>query len=208
MTYSAAPRLRISGDNPFAHAAFDAGHLPSTPTEAELVFDPQEKVRPGQICAGFGCSLQDLDSLRDNLAFALLPLPGGTYGVQASDQLAYTIVELLAAEIGAPLVPIPPAAYDQLLLALSFAGFAGVVRQEARDCLQQVFGNDQIVEEILAQDFPQRPLPIADLERALATIDSPGLARDFLALVNHSAAYFDDRDIELWATITQPESYD
>lgn len=206
--FGSAPRLRIAGDNPFVHAAVECGHTATDEQAAELVFDPTHPVRPGQIAAGFDRDLASLEDLRDNLAFVLIPLPDGSYGVQASDQLAYTIVELLAAEIGVAIVPLTTSSYERLMLALSFVGFAGVLRQEARDYLFEVFGNEQVVNDLLAQDYPRPPLPVSQVQRALDSLESPGEKRDFVSLVAHSAAYFDQRDVELWAATVIPSGFD
>lgn len=202
------PRMRIAGDNPFVDAVVAVGHQRVAPEAAELVFNPTQPVLPGQICAGYGCPLAEIVPFADGLAFSIIPLPGNSYGVQASDQLSMTIVELLAAEAGVGMVPVPPARYNELMLALSFTGFAGVLRQEARQTLQQVLGNDAVVQEIMDAAVLQPPLPIPDLERALSSIDAPGRARDFLALVEHSAAFFDQRDTEIWAATATSRSHE
>lgn len=196
------PRMRISGDNDLVRALLDHGHVLAEASEAELIFDPTQLVRRGQIVAHLGhATLADLDAYSSGHAFVLTELMPRIYAVTASDDLAAVVAELLMSELGARVIHVPESQRERLTAGLAYAGFIGQVRTEACNLLTEALGNAHQADEVVEQltDVLAPPLDVAALERGYHAIDSVGTKRLYAQLARRSGEVFHNDDVELWA---------
>lgn len=196
------PRMRISGENELVQALLEHGHVLVEASEAELIFDPTQLVRRGQIVAHLGhATLADLDAYSSGHAFVLTELMPQVYAVTASDELAGMVAELLIGELGGRVVHVPESQRDRLTAGLAYAGFIGQVRSEARNLLTEALGNAHHADEVVEQltDAVAPPLNVAALERGYHAIDSVGTKRLYAQLARRSGEVFHNNDVELWA---------
>ncbi|AWB82642.1 hypothetical protein C3B44_10095 [Corynebacterium yudongzhengii] len=160
--------------------------------------------RRGQIfvhtALSYGAQILDPLETTGAVVAALAPLAGEIWVIDALDELGSTIIELLAAELGLRVFPVPDSRRQRLLAGLSFARFAEAARNDAASMLLEALGNEKAACDIARGVVSAGALPGVDkLSAQHAAMADPGLARSFVDLARRTAEQTGADDIELWA---------
>ncbi|MBC3185706.1 hypothetical protein H7347_03810 [Corynebacterium sp. zg-331] len=132
---------------------------------------------------------------------SLVPLSPGWWAVDYGDELAKTVLELLARELGGKAVLVPGERRLALATGLSWYRFARDVQEEADRALRAALEGSAEAAEWVAR-VPSSISVLADapeLDRQLSGIVDPGRARLFAQLARRAAERDGREEVELWA---------
>lgn len=140
-------------------------------------------------------------ALQGALVMNLHPLARSVFVGDSLDEVAGTVAELLANEMGGHLIRVDDARRRDLALGMAWRHFVDVVRDEAFDLIHGALGDVELTSSVL-EDNERALYPIIDvpeLKEIHAGIEDPGRARAFLDFARRAAENDHHNEVELWS---------